>query len=365
VSFLLSKEAREVAKILVEYSTKVKAGDRVQIAADMPAYEMALEVYRLALMKGAYPWIKLDPPGRRYVFFKHASEDQLKHLPEHELYEIKHTDVYIAIRAPANVRELSGIDPARISTWLKTVEPISEWRVSKTRWVVFYYPTQALAQEADMSLSEFEEFVFSSCLLDWPKLAEEMKKVKQLLEKTDEVRILGEETDIRFSVKGRKAVVAAGEKNMPDGEVFTSVVEDSVEGEVYFDIPAIYAGNAIEGVKLRFESGAVTEAKAERNQRLLEKLLATDSGARRLGEFGIGLNYRITRPVKSILFDEKIGGTIHLAIGRGYEETLSKNKSAIHFDLIKDLRKEGEVYFDGELVMKQGRWLMLAAGPEP
>ena len=356
---MVDERIKKLAEILVDYSTEVKKGDRVIIRTGLEAKDLALEIYKLCLLRGANPWIKVDLPKADYIFYKYASDEQLQWFPEHEYYEIQHTDVYFALRAPTNLRELINIDPTRISMRLKTLRPIRDWRVEKTRWVVFYYPTNALAQEAEMSLEEFEEFVFNACLVDWKAMSKDLWKIKELLDKTDKVKIISDDTHLEFSIKGRNALVADGKRNMPDGEVYTSVVEDSVNGYIKYDIPAVRLGNVVEDIYLRFENGVVVEAKASKNQKFLEKMLNTDEGARRIGEFGIGLNYNITRPVKNILFDEKIGGTIHLALGRGYKQTLSKNESAIHWDMIKDLRKGGEIYFDDKLVMKDGKWLIL------
>ncbi|MCS7386644.1 MAG: aminopeptidase [archaeon GB-1867-005] len=355
---MVDERLRKVAEILVDYSTEIKEGDRVLIHAGLEAKDLALEIYRLSILRGAHPWIKIDLPLADYIFYKYATDNQINWFPEHEYYEIQHTDVYFAIRAPTNLRELINIDPGRISARLKVLRPIRDWRVEKTRWVVFYYPTNALAQEAEMSFEEFEDFVFNACLVDWRAMSEKMQKIKELLDSTDEVKIVSDDTELEFSIKGRNALVADGKRNMPDGEVYTSVVEDSVNGYIRFDVPAVRLGNVVEDITLKFENGAVVEAKATKNQKFLKKMLDTDEGAKRIGEFGIGLNYNITRPVKNILFDEKIGGTIHLALGRGYKATLSKNESAIHWDMIKDLRKGGEIYFDGKLVMKDGKWLI-------
>jgi len=346
-----------VAKLLVDHSTHTKSGDRVLIRTGVPAKDLALEVYKHVLHRGGHPWIHTDLPGATYVFYKHASEEQLAFLPEHELAEIKNTDVYISLGAPLNVKELTSIDPSRISTRLKTMKPVTDWRVEKTRWVVFAYPTEALAQEAEMPLQEFEDFVFSACLIDRKEVSGNLHALKRHVDATDKVRIVSPDTQLEFSINGRNSIVADGEKNMPDGELFTSVVEDSVNGNVRFDVPAIWFGNIVEDINLTFDHGKVTGAKAGKNQPFLEKILATDEGAKRIGEFGIGFNYRITRSIKNILFDEKIGGTIHFALGRGYKDALSQNESAVHWDMIKDLRKDGEIYFDGKLVMKNGKWL--------
>ncbi len=357
---MVDPRVRKLAEILVDYSTKVKKGDRVLIDADVDAHPLILEVYKLCLQRGAYPRVKIRYPGLAYIFFKYASAEQVRYFPEVEYYEIKHTDVYIRIRAPRNLRELESVDPTKISERMKVLKPILDWRVDKTRWVVVDYPTPALAQEAGMSMEEYEDFLFKACLIDWKELSKKLHKLKEILDKTDKVKIIGEDTELEFSIKGRVAIVADGEKNMPDGEVFTSVLEDSVNGYIYFDLPAVYLGRVVEGVRLEFKDGVVVKASARVNEELLKRILETDEGARRIGEFGIGLNYNITRPTKNILFDEKIGGTIHLALGRGYKETLSKNESAIHWDLIKDMRKKGSrIYFDGKLVFEDGKWLIL------
>ena len=308
------------------------------------------------MRRGAHPWIRTDLPGSRYIFYKYANDEQLGFLAEHEMAEIKQTDVYISLGAPLNVRELSGIDPSRISTRTKALGPLTEWRIDRTRWVIFIYPTESLAQEAEMSLEEFEDFVYKACLVDWKEVTASLQQLKKVVDAADNVEIVSGDTHLKFSVKGRISVAANGDKNMPDGELFTSIVEDSVNGNIRFDVPAIMFGNVMEDITLNFEKGRVKDAKAVKNQAFLEKMLATDEGAKRIGELGIGFNYGITRSVKNILFDEKIGGTIHMALGSGYKETLSQNKSAIHMDIIKDLRTDGEVYFDGKLVMKNGKW---------
>ncbi len=349
----------KIAKILVDYSTEVKENDRVLIRTSPLAKDLALEVYKQCLLKGAYPWIRCELPGQTYIFYKYANEKQLKWFPEHEYEEIKRTDVYILIAGEHNTRELTNIDSSRISLRMKVLKPILDYRVEKTRWVIFDYPTEALAQEAEMSLEEFKDFVFNACLLDWREMSKRLNIIKDKMKKVDKVRIVGEKTDLEFSIKGRNIIVADGKHNMPDGEVFTSVIEDSVNGRIFFDMPAVKMGQIVENIYLEFKNGVVVRYNAEKNKHFLEKMINTDIGSKRIGEFGIGLNYNIKRAVKNILFDEKIGGTIHLALGRGYKETGSKNDSAIHWDLIKDMRKKGsKIYFDDEIVFEDGKWLL-------
>jgi aminopeptidase len=348
----------KTAQLLVDYSTRTKKGDRVLIRADALAKDLALEVYKYALQKGAYPWIRTQLPEADYVLHKYASDEQLGFLPEHEIAEIKNTDVYINLVAYSNVKELSNIDPPRITARLKAFKPALDWRIEKTRWVVFHCPTEAEAQEAGMSLQEFEDFVYRASIIDWKEMSKKLLTLKKHVDATDKVEITSPDTHLEFSIKGRESVAGSGEKNIPDGELFTSVVEDSVNGNIKFDIPGIRYGNVIEGMNLTFKEGKAVDAKADKNHEFLERILATDEGSKRIGEFGIGYNYHITRPVKQMLFDEKIVGTIHLALGLGYKITRSRNESAIHWDMIKDFRKNGEIYFDGKLVMKNGKWLI-------
>jgi aminopeptidase len=221
------------------------------------------------------------------------------------------------------------------------------------------YPCEAFAQEAEMSLGEYEDFVFQGVNeVNWEKLAKVQKKIEKLVDKTKTVHIVAPETDLMFSIAGRKAVSDNGECNMPGGEVFTSVVENSTEGFIQYSFPAIYMGREVSNVRLEFKKGKVVKAKADKNEKDLNKILDMDKGARTLGEFGIGNNFKIDRFTKDILYDEKIGGTIHLALGKGYKETLSKNKSALHWDMICDLREGGKLWFDKKLVQKNGKWLI-------
>lgn len=349
---------KKVARILVEYSTKVKKGDTVQIISDIDAQALALEVYKLVLKKGAFPRVHLSLPEATYYYYKLASDEQLKNFPKISMYEIKNTDAVIYIGAPSNLKELSNISSKKMALRRKTLQPYQKYRVENTRWVIFEYPTPALAQEAEMSINEFRRFVFNATIKDWKKEAEKQEKLKRVIDKGKHVRIKAKNTDISFSIEGRTAKKCAGEFNMPDGEVFTTPVENSVNGIVEFSYPAIYSGKEVDGVYLVFEKGKVIKARAKKNYPLLKAMLETDQGARSLGEFGIGTNYKIKKFTKNILFDEKIGGTIHLALGSCYKETGGKNESAIHWDMVLDLRKGGELWVDGNLIQKNGKFLI-------
>lgn len=349
------------AEILVDYSLKVKKGEKIIIiASSFYAAPLVYEVYRLLVKRGAHEVrVHFSPYELEEIFYDHATKDQIAAFPKISMNEIENVDCYIRIDAPENTRGLTGVDSNLVSERARVIKPILDWRVEKTRWVVTRFPTHARAQEADMSLTNYTEFVFDAIVgVDWKKKSKEQEKLAKLLSNTSEVRIIGLGTELVLGKKGRTAVNAGGEYNMPDGEVFTSVLENRVDGVIAFTYPAIYGGREFDGVRLEFKNGKVTKATAEKGELELNKILSTDKGAKSIGELGIGNNFQIDRFTKDILFDEKIGGTIHLALGRGYKETGSKNESAIHWDMIKDLREGGELWFDNRLVQKNGKWLV-------
>src|SRR3989344_1602223 len=340
---------KEVAKILVEYSNEVKRGDKVVIEASSEATPLVKEIYRLCVQKGAYPRVNVGTPGLTKIYYDNASKEQLEHFPEIAMYETKNSDAFFSIGAPSNTRELTSVDPKKIALRSKVTNPLSE-EILKKRWVIFYYPTNALAQEAEMSLEEFEDFVYSATIQDWKKIAKEEDKLKEILDKGREVQIIGKNTEIRFSINGRKAERGDGKDNMPCGEVFIAPLEKSTQGYIEFSFPAIKSGREVDGIKLKFKDGKVIEASAVKGEKFLKECLETDAGAKYLGEFGIGFNSKIQKFVKSILFDEKISGTIHLALGRAYKEGGGTNESALNWDMIKDLRQEGKVIIDGKVI---------------
>ena len=322
---------------------------------------MIFEIYKLCIKNGAIDVAtKFDAYEFGEYFFKNANDNQLHFFPKLDFEEIKQTDCYIRIAAPVNTKALSNVDADKISQRIKVLEPISNYRVEHTRWVITRFPTDAQAQEADMSLSEYEDFVFGAINdVDWKKKWLEQEKLRKLVDVTKTVRIVGRQTDLTISIKGRKSENAGGEFNMPDGEVFTSAVEDSAEGYIRYSFPALYMGREFQNVSLVFKNGKVVKATASKNESDLNRILNMDRGARYIGELGIGNNFSITKFTKDILFDEKIGGTIHIALGRGYKATLSKNKSNLHWDMIYDLRTDGQLWFDQRLVQKNGKWLSL------
>lgn len=357
---LVDPRVTKQAEVLVNFSTKVKKGEKVALLSDYNSRPLALEIYKLLVKRGV---LEIRTHVSDYEFseeyFKNASKAQLNHFPEIAWDEIRKIDCYIAIRSPRNTRGLTGIDPKIISSRSIATRKIQNWRVEKTRWVLTNFPTNAQAQEAGMSLSSYEDFVFGAINdVDWKEKYKEQERLVKKVNATKSVRIVGKGTDLSMVISGRKAINAGGEYNMPDGEVFTSVVENSTEGHITYSFPALYMGREFHNVMLEFKKGRVVKATADKGGVDLVRILDTDKGARIIGELGLGNNYKIQKFTKDILFDEKIGGSIHLALGRGYKETLSKNKSAIHWDMIKDLRSGGELWFDGKLVQENGKWLI-------
>jgi aminopeptidase len=267
-------------------------------------------------------------------------------------------DAYIGLRGGRNPYEFGDIAPERLAAHRRAMGKVSTRRSKLERWVLVKVPNEAFAQQAGMSLEETMAFFFDASLRDWNVEAERLRGLCERFQAAESVRIVGAGTDLSFSTRGRTYVAGDGRMNMPDGEIFTAPVEDSAEGTVYFELPAMYANRRISGIRLRFEQGVVVEATSEENQGLLEQVLAMDEGAKRIGEFGVGLNFGIHAWTGEVLFDEKIGGTCHLALGRAYAECGGSNHSALHWDIVKDLRTTGTLYLDGEPVFEGGRYLI-------
>jgi aminopeptidase len=364
---IIDPRVTQLAEILVDYSMQVKNGDKVYILSDsVLAGPLFQEVYRLVIQRGGdpYPHMALDPhigPGALdRIFMIHASEEQLRGLSEVTLAEMRAMDCYIRIGAPEGATDLTGIDPKRIAMRQKATEAISEER-RKKRWVLTRYPTEALAENAGMSLDEYRDFFFGVTNVNYDEMRGEGERLANVFNQGKVVRIEAPGTDLTLSIEGRKAMLWYGKKNVPDGEFCFGPVEDSVNGIVKFTYPAIKDGQEVDGVGLEFKQGVVVQGTAEKNQGMLNAMLDTDQGARRAGELGFGTNYRITRFTKNIIFDEKIGGTIHLAVGAGYPESGSKNKSGIHWDMLVDMRPHvggGRILLDGRTVQENGKFLI-------
>lgn len=347
----------KLADILINYSLKVKKGERVLINSSSElAKPLVLEVYKKILKAGGHPAVNVAFEETANIFYSMAAKEQLLDFPKAKFFEAKGADCVVNIRAAVNKKALSNIDSKAISLRSKVLMPIQEEIVNKKRWVLCNFPTNALAQETDMSLEEYEDFLYGATNINWEKVKKEEMRLKKVLDKGKVIKITGKDTNLTISIKGRKAIPCYGERNMPDGEVFLSPVENSAEGQIYYDLPAIYQGKEVLGIRLRFKQGKVVDVAAEKNEKFLVAMLDTDKGARYLGEVGIGTNYSIRHFSKDILFDEKIGGTVHLAVGRSYKDAGGKNESAIHWDMIKDLRHGGAIHVDGKLIQKGGKF---------
>lgn len=360
----------KLAQVLVQYSLKLKPGDLFRISADALAAPLVRELYREALIAGAHPYTRIEVGGLDEIFFKHGSDTQLRYISELARQEIELMDATIRILGAANTRSLSGVDAQRVAMAREAGRDLQARLMQraaedKLNWCVTLFPNHANAQDADMSLSDYEEFVYGAGLLDeadpvaaWRKVFSEQQRIADFLTQCDTIRLVGPGTDLTYRVGGRHWVNAAGDRNFPDGEVFTGPIEDSATGHITYSFPAIYSGREVEGVRLTFAQGKVVAATADKGEDLLHSLLDMDEGARYLGEVAFGLNYGISRFSRNILFDEKIGGTVHLALGAAYPETGGTNQSALHWDMICDMRSDSEVYADGKLVYRDGEFIV-------
>ena len=357
-----------LARILVEHSAQVRVGDVCTIEGGSAAEPLLQAVYERVLAAGGNPIVQMAMEEQAPAFFEQASEEQLKWVSPTSEWIVENADVRIAVMASQNTRALSQVPPERQTMMQAARQHLMKRMMERSaegsyRWALTLFPTHAYASEAGMSLSDYEAFYYGACLATeadpvaaWKRQSEETERLKDWIEGRSEVHVTGEGTDLKLGIQGRTFIAAGGRHNMPDGEFFTGPVEDSAEGEVKFHRPAPYAGREVAGVLFRFEAGKVVDATAEKGEEFLIQMLDTDDGARRLGELGIGTNYGITDGTGEILLDEKIGGTVHLAVGRSYPETGGTNESAIHWDMICDLRRGGRIEVDGDLLQQDGRF---------
>jgi len=349
---------RKLAQLAVRYSVFVKPGEKVIISGGTEAIPFLIELYKEIILQKAHPIVRIGLPNVSDFFYKYATKKQIEHFPDYWLNTVKSADKYIGVATELNTKELTDSDSKKIIARQKIVAPISNYMCNekdKIRRVTIAYPVMALAQEAEMSLTEYENFVYGACLLDWKKLGKRFDKISNKFEKGKEVHLIGEGVDLKFSIAGKNSVADKGEDNMPGGEVFMAPMRESLNGLIKFDYPAIRDGKEVTDIELKFENGKVVEAKASKNEDFLKEMLATDKNASYVGEFGIGCNPKITPFTKNLLFDEKIGGTIHLALGNAYKENGGGNDSAIHWDIVKDMGK-AKIILDGKTVQKNGRW---------
>jgi aminopeptidase len=349
----------EYARLLVERSVGVEPGWQVSIRATPLARPMVEAVIEQVARKGAYPILQLTFEHIGGPFAREAPLDVLRRPSPLQERIWNEVDAFISIWAPENTREGSDLSEERHAAVQQMMMPLRNRTMSMAvPWVIAEYPVLATAQEAGMTLAELEEFIFEAVLLDWDAEAERMRGIADLFDAASEVRVVGQGTDLTLSLDGRRGAVDDGHINMPGGEVFYSPLEDSAEGVIEFgEFPAVYLGREVDGARLVFEAGRIVDASARSGEDFLLQTLDTDSGSRRLGELGIGCNPGIQRFMKNVAFDEKIDGTIHLAIGNSYTATGGTNGSAIHWDIVKDLRVDGQIYADDRLVQENGRWL--------
>jgi len=368
---MIDKRLEKLAYILLHHSLKIKKNDLFVISGSPLAAPLIKEVYKQAVQAGAYPFTRIGIEGLAEIYYKYASEKQLKYVSPISKFEIENIDARLAIISQENTKNMSNIDPkkqALSSTAMREIHQIFLQRAAnkQLRWCVTQYPTNAAAQDAEMSLSDYEDFVFHAAHVDkrdpvkhWNTVFKEQEKVRTLMDSKKKLHVIAKDTDLTVDVSDRKWINCYGRENFPDGEVFTGPVENSAEGYIRYSFPACHGGREVDDIKLWFHKGKVVKTEATKGKKFLESMLDMDKGSRRLGEFAFGLNYGIKKYTKNTLFDEKIGGTIHLAVGSGYPETGSKNVSSLHWDMMCDLRKYGEVYADNELIYKNGTFVTI------
>ncbi len=348
-----------LAKLLVDYSVRLKRNENVLIETFDTPDEMTIALIRAARKVGGVPFVQTYHARVNRAVALEASDRQLNLLASHELARMKKMDAYIAVRGSNNITELSDVPAEKMKLLARKMRPVQDQRVKKTKWVVLRWPTPSMAQLAGMSTEAFEDFYFDVCTLDYRKLQPGMKALKRLMEKIDRVEIKGPGTDLWFSIKGIPAVICGGDRNIPDGEVFSCPVKDSVQGHVTFNAPSIYQGIGFDGIRLEFKDGKIVDATSNETKKL-NKILDSDPGARYIGEFSLGFNPRVLQPMRDILFDEKIAGSFHFTPGQAYDEADNGNRSQVHWDMVSIQRPEyggGEIYFDGKLIRRDGEFL--------
>ncbi len=346
----------KLAGVLTGFSTNLKKGERVLIDAyDIPD-AMVVALVRAARERGAVPYVNLQKARISRELVNDLDKEQFEAQATWELARMQKMDAYIAVRGSDNIFEMSDVDPKKVGQVMKSMKEVLDYRVNKTKWVILRWPTPAMAQQAMMSTESFEDFFFRVCTQDYSRMAKGMKALETLMTGADRVELKGPDTDLRFSIKGIKAVACGGQHNIPDGEVFSCPVKDSVEGEITYNAPTVYQGTSFDRIHLKFEKGKIVHADGSNAGRLNE-ILDSDEGARYIGEFAIAFNPRILEPMRDILFDEKIAGSFHFTPGQAYEDADNGNRSQVHWDMVQIQRPEyggGEIWFDGELIRKDG-----------
>ncbi len=366
---MLDDFAPKLAQVMAGYSTQIKEGDFVYITTSTLAAPLVEALYEAVLERGGNPYLALEQPGLRELFFRKASDAQLSYVNPLAEVVMRQADVYIVIEAASNTKALSGIDPAhfvKVQQAHKHIREILFQRLDgDLRYLFTLWPTAASAQQAEMGLLDYRQFVYSACGLDqpdpvahWQVFRDKQERLAAWLADKQHAAIKGPGIDLSFDFQGRKWISCHGDLNMPDGEIYTGPIEDSVNGRVAFSYPSLYAGKEVEGIKLAFKDGVVVEASAEKGEDTLLAQLDVDAGARRLGEFAIGTNFGVTQYTGNTLFDEKIGGTIHMALGNSIPDSKGVNESSVHWDIVHGMQNGGEIWIDGELFYRSGEFMV-------
>lgn len=365
----MESRASKLAKVLVRYSLKLKQGDLLKIQGETVTLPLIKAVYAEALKVGANPYVTIRIPDNEEQFFKFGTDAQLSYISPLAKLEVEKMDALVVIWGTENSRFMSRVDPKRQAFMQRAMRPLIEKRFARMgsgslRWVGTLFPTLSDAQEADMSLSDYEDFVYSAGHVDaadpikhWQKIEREQSRLVKILNTVDQIHVRSNDTDLKLRVKGRKWISCHGTQNFPDGEIFTGPLEESAEGHIRYSYPAVYLGREVVDVRLDFKKGKVVKETAGKNAEYLTAMLNIDKGARLIGEFAIGTNYEIKQFTRNILFDEKIGGTCHLAVGASIPESGGKNKSSLHWDMVCDLH-QGEITADGKTIYRNGKFVI-------
>ena len=365
----MDSRIRKHAEVLINYSLKLQKGESLLINAEASAMPLITACYEEALKIGAHPVVNISLPELQATKLSNSTDAQLKFIHESEWTNLKSYDSALTILGTDNTRTMAAVPAEKLKLYRQSRAELSKLSAQRrgageSRWAGTMFPAAGNAQDAGMSTKEYEEFVYGACMLnsedpvaEWQKLAVNQQKIADFLNTKSNLRIVSEDTDLSMSIEGRRWVNCCGKSNFPDGEVFTGPVEDSVEGHIHFSFPGIYEGRDIEDICLTFEKGRVVKATAAKGQKILQEILDTDEGARRAGEFAIATNPYLTTFSRCMLFDEKIGGTVHLALGRSLPGSLGENESTIHWDMLCDMRNDGKIYADGELIYQNGQFL--------
>lgn len=355
----MDKRWTELGDLLVNYSVGVKPGEKVMMAfVELESYPLLQSIYRACIKAGAFPQVQFLSEELNRLTLKYGNGDQIGWVPEIEAYGMEWADVYFGLRGAHNLDVFWDIPSEKLSLLRKGMGQISTLRWQKTRWCLLRVPNAAFAQQAGVDQETITDMFFNACLLDWPTASREWCKWAEVLNQGKQVRVVGKGTDLSFSIEGRTWDVADGHWNMPDGEIATAPVESTLNGSIYFDYPGVLGGRLVHDIKLSWENGRLVNASSSTNQDFLQSIVKTDAGASLIGEFAIGTNPEVKHFCKDILIDEKIDGTIHIALGRAYPKVGGTNQSSIHWDIIKDMRQEGEIYLDGKLIYQNGKMLL-------